>query len=152
MCGIAGTLDLHGAATFCPAWRASKTGRSERMRGSSWKLWSGGGDEVAAHDITDALLTIVDEASPYALTGAIFARDRKVVHHMASRLRGTAGNFYINDRPTGSVVGQQPFGGGRASGTNDKAGSMANMMRWTSPRSIKETFNAPTDHRYPHMG
>ncbi|MHA6669872.1 L-glutamate gamma-semialdehyde dehydrogenase [Homoserinimonas sp. A447] len=99
----------------------------------------------------DALLTMVDEASPYALTGAIFARDRKVVHHMASRLRGTAGNFYINDRPTGSVVGQQPFGGGRASGTNDKAGSMANMMRWTSPRSIKETFNAPTDHRYPHM-
>jgi len=99
----------------------------------------------------DALLTMVDEASPYALTGAIFARDRAVLNHMSNRLRGTAGNFYINDRPTGSVVGQQPFGGGRASGTNDKAGSMANMMRWTSPRSIKETFNAPTDHRYPHM-
>lgn len=100
----------------------------------------------------EELLTMVDKASPYALTGAIFAKDRAVLNHMSNRLRGTAGNFYINDRPTGSVVGQQPFGGGRASGTNDKAGSMANMMRWTSPRSIKETFNAPTEYGYPHMG
>jgi 1-pyrroline-5-carboxylate dehydrogenase len=100
----------------------------------------------------DSVLKMVDEASPYALTGAIFATDRTVIDNMSSTLRHTAGNFYINDRPTGAVVGQQPFGGGRASGTNDKAGSLFNMIRWTSPRAIKETFNAPTDYRYPHMG
>ena len=100
----------------------------------------------------DSVLKLVDEASPYALTGAIFATDRTVIDNMSSTLRHTAGNFYINDRPTGAVVGQQPFGGGRASGTNDKAGSLFNMIRWTSPRAIKETFNAPTDYRYPHMG
>ena len=99
----------------------------------------------------DSVLKMVDEASPYALTGAIFATDRTVIDNMSSALRHTAGNFYINDRPTGAVVGQQPFGGGRASGTNDKAGSLFNMIRWTSPRAIKETFNAPTDYRYPYM-
>ena len=92
-----------------------------------------------------------ESVSPYALTGAIFARDRAVVDWAADALRYAAGNFYINDKPTGAVVGQQPFGGARASGTNDKAGSAANLLRWVSPRSLKETFDAPTDHRYPHM-
>jgi 1-pyrroline-5-carboxylate dehydrogenase len=94
----------------------------------------------------------VDRSSPYALTGGIFARDRKVIHKATEALRGAAGNFYVNDKPTGAVVGQQPFGGGRASGTNDKAGSPLNLLRWTSPRSIKENFVAPTDWRYPFMG
>ena len=90
--------------------------------------------------------------APYALTGAVFARDRAAIDQAMQALRFAAGNFYINDKPTGAVVGQQPFGGARASGTNDKAGSMWNLIRWLSPRSIKETFVAPTDHRYPHMG
>jgi len=92
-----------------------------------------------------------ESASPYGLTGAIFANDRRVVDWAAEALRFAAGNFYINDKPTGAVVGQQPFGGARASGTNDKAGSWHNLIRWTSPRSIKETFVPPTDHTYPHM-
>ncbi len=87
-------------------------------------------------------LELVDTTSPYALTGAIFAQDRKAVDHLSKALRHTAGNFYINDKPTGAVVGQQPFGGARASGTNDKAGSMANLMRWTSQRAIKENLRA----------
>jgi 1-pyrroline-5-carboxylate dehydrogenase len=99
-----------------------------------------------------AILREVDEATPYALTGAIFARDRKEIAEAMSALRFTAGNFYVNDKPTGAVVGQQPFGGARASGTNDKAGSMWNLMRWTSPRAIKENFVPPVDWRYPHMG
>ena len=99
----------------------------------------------------DKTLTLCDEGSPYALTGAIFARERTVLATMSDRLRHAAGNFYINDKPTGAVVGQQPFGGGRASGTNDKAGSMLNLLRWTSVRTIKETFVAATDWRYPHM-
>jgi 1-pyrroline-5-carboxylate dehydrogenase len=99
----------------------------------------------------DAVLREVDQASPYALTGSVIARDRTAVATAAAALRYTAGNFYINDKPTGAVVGQQPFGGARASGTNDKAGSAANLMRWTSPRSIKETFVAPTSVRYPHQ-
>ena len=90
--------------------------------------------------------------SPYALTGAVFARDRAAVVEAEAVLRFAAGNFYVNDKPTGAVVGQQPFGGARASGTNDKAGSVWNLMRWLSPRAIKETFVPPTDHRYPHMG
>ncbi len=98
------------------------------------------------------VLKDVDTASPYALTGSIIARDRGAVATAADALRFTAGNFYINDKPTGAVVGQQPFGGARASGTNDKAGSAANLMRWTSPRSIKETFVAPTSVGYPHQG
>jgi 1-pyrroline-5-carboxylate dehydrogenase len=96
-------------------------------------------------------LRVVDETSPYALTGAVFAGDRKVATAAARRLRHAAGNFYINDKPTGAVVGQQPFGGARASGTNDKAGSMMNLLRWVSARSIKENFIPPTEYRYPYM-
>jgi 1-pyrroline-5-carboxylate dehydrogenase len=99
----------------------------------------------------DETLTLVDNSSPYALTGAIFATDRHVVEQTETRLRYAAGNFYINDKPTGAVVGQQPFGGGRASGTNDKAGSPLNLLRWVSPRTIKETFSPPTDYRYPFL-
>ncbi|HET8640407.1 MAG TPA: L-glutamate gamma-semialdehyde dehydrogenase [Pseudonocardiaceae bacterium] len=98
------------------------------------------------------ILSTVDSTTPYALTGAVFANDRVAVDVAHERLRFAAGNFYVNDKPTGAVVGQQPFGGGRASGTNDKAGSMLNLLRWTSPRTIKETFVPATDHRYPHMG
>src|SRR5688572_7190866 len=97
-------------------------------------------------------LKIVDQTSPYALTGAIFANDRKAVREATLALRNAAGNFYINDKPTGAVVGQQPFGGARGSGTNDKAGSKMNLMRWISARTIKETFNPPTDYKYPFMG
>jgi len=97
-------------------------------------------------------LKVCDETSPYALTGAIFAQDRIAIAQAERALRFAAGNFYINDKPTGAVVGQQPFGGARASGTNDKAGGIQNMLRWTSPRSIKETFVPPDDYRYPFMG
>jgi 1-pyrroline-5-carboxylate dehydrogenase len=97
-------------------------------------------------------LDILDATSPYALTGSIFAKGRDVIAKATERLRHTAGNFYINDKPTGSVVGQQPFGGARKSGTNDKAGSKLNLLRWVSQRTIKETFNAPTDYRYPFLG
>ncbi|TLH57996.1 L-glutamate gamma-semialdehyde dehydrogenase [Mycolicibacterium neoaurum] len=100
----------------------------------------------------DRILTVVDETAPYALTGAVIADDRTAIVTAQDRLRHTAGNFYVNDKPTGAVVGQQPFGGARASGTNDKAGSPLNLQRWTSPRSIKETFVPPTRHEYPHMG
>ncbi len=93
-----------------------------------------------------------DIASPYALTGAIFAQDRYTIAQLTRALTNTAGNFYINDKPTGAVVGQQPFGGARASGTNDKAGSMANLLRWVSPRALKETFVPPVDWRYPFLG
>ncbi len=99
----------------------------------------------------ETTLDEVDRAAPYGLTGAIFAEDRTALDLANRRLRYAAGNFYLNDKPTGAVVGQQPFGGSRASGTNDKAGSMWNLIRWTSPRSIKETFVPPTDYRYPHM-
>ncbi|MGY0558178.1 L-glutamate gamma-semialdehyde dehydrogenase [Lysobacter sp. A421] len=97
-------------------------------------------------------LDLVDCTSPYALTGAIFAQDRYAIEQGLERLRNAAGNFYINDKPTGAVIGQQPFGGARASGTNDKAGSILNLMRWISPRTIKETFVPATDYRYPFMG
>jgi 1-pyrroline-5-carboxylate dehydrogenase len=96
-------------------------------------------------------LSLVDSTSPYALTGSIFARDRQVIDEARSALRYAAGNFYINDKPTGAVVGQQPFGGARASGTNDKAGSILNLERWVSPRTIKETFAAPVRHEYAHQ-
>ena len=99
----------------------------------------------------DAVTQRIDHTSPYALTGSIMATDRAVLAKAARELRFAAGNFYFNDKPTGAVVGQQPFGGGRASGTNDKAGSAQNLLRWASPRSIKETFVPATDHRYPHM-
>lgn len=97
-------------------------------------------------------LKLCDETSPYALTGAIFARDKAAVAKASEMLRHAAGNFYINDKPTGAVVGQQPFGGARASGTNDKAGSLFNIIRWISPRTIKENFAPPTDYKYPFMG
>jgi 1-pyrroline-5-carboxylate dehydrogenase len=99
----------------------------------------------------DTVLTQMESAAPYALTGAVIAEDRAAIAHAQRFLRFAAGNFYVNDKPTGAVVGQQPFGGGRASGTNDKAGAAQNLQRWTSTRSIKETFVPPTDHRYPHM-
>ncbi len=97
-------------------------------------------------------LHLCDQTSPYALTGAIFAGDRKIIALAERTLRNAAGNFYINDKPTGAVVGQQPFGGGRASGTNDKAGGIQNMLRWASPRSIKENLVPPKDYKYPFMG
>ncbi|MGW0802758.1 L-glutamate gamma-semialdehyde dehydrogenase [Nonomuraea sp. NPDC002799] len=100
----------------------------------------------------DTVLDQMEGVSPYALTGSIIAQDRYAIASAAERLRFAAGNFYVNDKPTGAVVGQQPFGGGRASGTNDKAGSIFNLTRWVSARAIKETFVPPTDHRYPHMG
>ena len=96
-------------------------------------------------------LELVDSTAPYALTGAVFAEEREAVVEAGEALRYTAGNFYVNDKPTGAVVGQQPFGGARASGTNDKAGSMWNLIRWVSPRTIKETFVPPKDYRYPFM-
>ncbi|MEM9549332.1 MAG: L-glutamate gamma-semialdehyde dehydrogenase [Bacteroidota bacterium] len=99
----------------------------------------------------EEILDIVDETSPYALTGSIFSNDRYATMVAIDKLRNAAGNFYINDKPTGAVVGQQPFGGGRASGTNDKAGSLLNLNRWVSPRTIKETFVPPSDYRYPFM-
>jgi len=100
----------------------------------------------------DEVLDLVDTTAPYALTGAVFADDAHAVAQATERLRFTAGNFYVNDKPTGAVVGQQPFGGARASGTNDKAGSVLNLLRWTSPRTLKTTSVPPRDHRYPHMG
>ncbi|MBE7560948.1 L-glutamate gamma-semialdehyde dehydrogenase [bacterium] len=100
----------------------------------------------------EATLRLCDETSPYGLTGAVFARDRAAIARASELLRQAAGNFYINDKPTGAVVGQQPFGGSRASGTNDKAGSRINLLRWTSPRAIKENFLPPADFVYPYMG
>src|SRR3954447_22764566 len=100
----------------------------------------------------DTVLTQMESAAPYALTGAVIASDQAAIAHAQRFLRFAAGNFYVNDKPTGAVVGQQPFGGGRASGTNDKAGAAQNLLRWTSTRVVKETFVPPTDHRYPHMG
>jgi 1-pyrroline-5-carboxylate dehydrogenase len=100
----------------------------------------------------DATLKLIDETSPYALTGAIFSQDRYAIEQASVALRNSAGNFYINDKCTGAVVGQQPFGGARGSGTNDKAGAMLNLLRWVSPRTIKETFNPPVDYRYPFLG
>ena len=97
-------------------------------------------------------LRLVDGTSEYALTGAIFSTDRYAANFATRVLENCAGNFYINDKPTGAVVGQQPFGGARASGTNDKAGSAQNLLRWVSPRMIKETFVRPSDYRYPFLG
>jgi len=97
-------------------------------------------------------LELVDETAPYGLTGAVFARDRQAIEDADRALEYAAGNFYVNDKPTGAVVGQQPFGGSRLSGTNDKAGSILNLLRWISPRTIKETFVPATDWRYPFMG
>lgn len=103
-------------------------------------------------DDFEGVLNLVDTTSPYALTGSIIATDRAAVELATEKLRHAAGNFYINDKPTGAVVGQQPFGGARASGTNDKAGSMINLYRWLSARTIKETYNPPVDYKYPFLG
>jgi 1-pyrroline-5-carboxylate dehydrogenase len=100
----------------------------------------------------EAVLAQAADVAPYALTGSIIAQDRAAIAHAREALRFSAGNFYVNDKPTGAVVGQQPFGGARASGTNDKAGSIFNLIRWVNARTIKETFVPPVDHRYPHMG
>ena len=107
---------------------------------------------VYEDDNWEETLTLVDTTSPYALTGAIFSQDRYAIEQATVALQNTAGNFYINDKPTGAVVGMQPFGGARASGTNDKAGSPLNLLRWVSPRTIKETFVTPEDYRYPFLG
>jgi 1-pyrroline-5-carboxylate dehydrogenase len=104
-------------------------------------------DDKAWKETVDQLELV----TPYALTGSIFSRDRSAILEASHTLRFAAGNLYVNDKPTGAVVGQQPFGGARASGTNDKAGSIWNLLRWVSPRVIKETFVPATDHRYPHM-
>jgi 1-pyrroline-5-carboxylate dehydrogenase len=113
------------------------------------------GPVLTVHAYDDAkwseMLQIVDRTSPYALTGAVFAKDRAAIIEASSALRNAAGNFYINDKPTGAVVGQQPFGGARASGTNDKAGSKMNLMRWVSARTVKENFAPPTEYKYPFM-
>jgi 1-pyrroline-5-carboxylate dehydrogenase len=113
------------------------------------------GPVVTAYAYPDArweeTLKLVDETSPYALTGAVFARDRAAIRQASAALRNAAGNFYINDKPTGAVVGQQPFGGARGSGTNDKAGAKMNLLRWVSARTIKETFSPPRDFRYGYM-
>jgi 1-pyrroline-5-carboxylate dehydrogenase len=116
--------------------------------------WFGPILAVYVYDDADyaKVLELVDGSTPYALTGAVFATDRTAVEQAHKALRFAAGNFYVNDKPTGAVVGQQPFGGSRGSGTNDKAGWSYNLQRWSSPRSIKETFVPPTDHTYPHMG
>jgi 1-pyrroline-5-carboxylate dehydrogenase len=114
------------------------------------------GPVLAVHVYDDAdydtVLAQMESVAPYALTGAVIAQDRAAIAHAERFLRHAAGNFYVNDKPTGAVVGQQPFGGGRASGTNDKAGAAQNLVRWTSTRSMKETFVPATDHRYPHQG
>jgi 1-pyrroline-5-carboxylate dehydrogenase len=113
------------------------------------------GPALTVHVYADAqweeTLKTVNTTSPYALTGAVFAQDRRAVDQAMDRLRFAAGNFYVNDKPTGAVVGQQPFGGARASGTNDKAGSILNLIRWVSPRAIQETFVPPRDYHYPFM-
>ena len=103
-------------------------------------------------DKLEDALELCDTTSPYALTGAIFAQDRYALAKLSDRLRNAAGNFYLNDKPTGAVVGQQPFGGGRASGTNDKAGTAMNLLRWMTVRTIKETFVPAEDWPYPFMG
>jgi 1-pyrroline-5-carboxylate dehydrogenase len=107
---------------------------------------------VYKDDEWEETLEILDNTSPYALTGGIFSGDRYVIEYATKKLVNSAGNFYINDKPTGAVVGQQPFGGARGSGTNDKAGSVWNLLRWVSNRTIKETFVPPTDYRYPFLG
>jgi len=113
------------------------------------------GPVLTVHVYDDAkwkeTMAIVDRTSPYALTGAVFAQDRSAIVEATDVLRNAAGNFYVNDKPTGAIVGQQPFGGARASGTNDKAGSKLNLTRWVSARTLKENFNPPRDYRYPFM-
>jgi 1-pyrroline-5-carboxylate dehydrogenase len=106
---------------------------------------------VYEDDKYEEILETCDRTSPYALTGAVIAQDRYAIDLATEKLRHAAGNFYINDKPTGAVVGQQPFGGARASGTNDKAGSMLNLIRWVSARTVKENLNPPKGYRYPYQ-
>ena len=135
----------------------SSSRRSSRRRAADYRLLCEEifGPVVTAYVYDDAdwgeTLELVDRTSPYALTGAVFANDRRAVREATMALRNAAGNFYINDKPTGAVVGQQPFGGARGSGTNDKAGSKLNLVRWVSARSVKETFSPPHDYKYPFM-
>ena len=123
------------ACATCATSSSARSSRCTSIRISAW----------------DETLQLVDRTSPYALTGAVFARDRAAIVEATTALRDAAGNFYINDKPTGAVVGQQPFGGARASGTDDKAGSPLNLLRWTAARTLKETFVPPTDYRYPFL-
>jgi len=152
--------------------RAEREGRLLRRLGTPGEGWFAApavvrvdGIEALAEEIFGPVLTVFfypdreyaetldlcRNTSPYGLTGAVFANDRLAAEQAYDALRNAAGNFYINDKPTGAVVGQQPFGGARASGTNDKAGSLLNMIRWVSPRTTKENFLPPRDYRYPHM-
>ena len=139
-------------------WATSCGRRSSRARDPTDEMFATEyfGPILAVHVYDDAdfeqVVAQMESFAPYALTGSIIAQDRDAIAWARKPLRFAAGNFYINDKPTGAVVGQQPFGGGRASGTNDKAGAAVNLLRWTSPRSIKETFVPPTDYRYPYMG
>ena len=145
-----GTYDKSKGFFIAPTLIVSDDPRSEPMASEIF----GPVLTAYAYDDSDmaAAYELVDTTSPYALTGAVFASDRAAIIEATGALRHAAGNFYINDKPTGAVVGRQPFGGARGSGTNDKAGSFLNLVRWTSPRTIKETFAPPTDWRYPFMG
>jgi len=155
---LATVLGLFVASLFCIALvfvRNVHTG-DVNFRYLIWNLflaWIPFGLAVFVYDDADyeSVLHLVDEATPYALTGAVFATERTAIEVAHRVLRQAAGNFYVNDKPTGAVVGQQPFGGARASGTNDKAGSKLNLVRWVSARTVKETHLPSTDHRYPHM-
>ncbi len=146
------------AARSTTRWAASCARRSSSRSDPTDQMFSDEyfGPILAVHVYDDArfeqVVAQMESFAPYALTGAIIAQDRAAIAWARKTLRFAAGNFYINDKPTGAVVGQQPFGGGRASGTNDKAGAAVNLLRWTSPRSIKETFVPPKDHHYPHQG
>jgi 1-pyrroline-5-carboxylate dehydrogenase len=152
----AGTIIQGGGARDDVGYFIDPTLVETKDPGSSLMCEEIFGPVVSAYAYADAAwtdtLALIDRTSPYALTGAVFARDRAAIHEAANALRHAAGNFYINDKPTGAVVGQQPFGGSRASGTNDKAGSRSNLMRWISARAIKENFAPPHDHQYPFMG
>jgi 1-pyrroline-5-carboxylate dehydrogenase len=149
-------IEVGGTADDTTGWFVEPTVVTSEDAGHDVFATEYFGPVLAIHVYDDAdwerILQRIDSTSPYGLTGAVIARDRDAIATASDTLRFAAGNFYVNDRPTGAVVGQQPFGGGRASGTNDKAGSIHNLMRWVSPRSIKETFVPPTDHRYPHQG
>src|SRR5438128_954091 len=140
-------------APSATTWTA--TGPTPASRGRRGAQEGVGGRGATAHADDDAewdeTLRLVDSTSPYALTGSVFAHARRAIREAAAALRHAAGNFYVNDKPTGAVVGQQPFGGARASGTNDKAGSKLNLVRWVSARTIKETFAPPREFKYPFM-
>ncbi|MED5371170.1 MAG: L-glutamate gamma-semialdehyde dehydrogenase [Myxococcota bacterium] len=151
-----GTVHIGGQADSSTGWFVQPTLVEVDDPGHRMMAEEIFGPILTAYVYDDAkyseILQVVDQTSPYALTGAIFARDRYAINEALVALRNAAGNFYINDKPTGAVVGQQPFGGARASGTNDKAGSKANLARWVSPHTVKENLNPPRDWRYPFLG